>query len=258
MIGRAFHVARSVLRDPLLYPALRARPGAHRTPLSALADLGFDPGEVAAFGPDHKQAADDLYPELAFRWERDIGATPLLAKLRDPNAPQNASNELVYLAVRALRPETVVETGTFGGILSTFILRGLEDNGVGRLYSLDLAADEPIARAIDIALPPGRQPGWLIPDGLLSRFELVLGDARETLPPLLADLGQIDLFVYDSLQTFRHMTFEYSSAWSALSPGGLLCSNNAFVTPAFWWFTHRHNAPFLFVGGDFGVTRTTR
>lgn len=256
MIGRALHVARSVLRDPLMYPALRARPGAHRTPTAALGNLGLDADVVAAFGPDFERAAADLYPHLALRWEREIGATPLLAKLREPGAPQNASNELVYLAVRALRPETVIETGTFGGLLSTFILRGLEDNGAGRLFSLDLPAYEPIERAIDIALPPGRPPGWLIPDELLSRFELVLGDTRETLPPLLAKLGAIDLFVYDSLQTFRHMMFEYRSAWSALTPGGLLFSNNTFVTPAFWWFTRRRSVPFLFVGGDFGVTRT--
>jgi hypothetical protein len=254
-LKRVLEVGRQVLRDGPMYPALRARPRAHRSAAEALVELGFEPALIGRLAAAHERAAADLYPRLAERWQAEMGEGPLLGKLRDPAAPANESNTLIYLAVRALRPETVVETGTFGGLISTFILRGLEDNGTGRLVSLDLPAYEPIENAIDLALPPGKEPGWLVPDELRSRFEVILGDSRRTLPPLLARLGPIDLFVYDSLKTFRHMSFEHRSSWRALRPGGLLFSNNAFVTPAFWWFTRRKRVPFLFVGGDFGVTR---
>ena len=258
MLTRAVNAMRGALRHPVMYPALRTRARAHRLPAQALVELGFAPDEVEATRANYLQVATELYPALAARWRELMGPGPLFEKLSNPDAGQNASNELVYRAVRLTRPEIVVETGTFGGVLSSFILRALDDNGSGRLVSLDLPAYQPIERAIDIPLPAGHGPGFLIPDALRGRLELVLGDTRETLPPTLHALGPINLYVYDSLQTYRHMTFEYTSAWRAIRPGGLIFGNNAFVTSAFWRFTRRHRLPLLFVGGDFGVTRTPR
>ncbi|AHH94677.1 hypothetical protein GCM10010174_37700 [Kutzneria viridogrisea] len=45
--------------------------------------------------------------------------------------------EITYLLLRELRPDTVVEVGTFHGWSTTWILRALRDNGVGRLLSFD-------------------------------------------------------------------------------------------------------------------------
>lgn len=258
MLRRAANAARGALHHPVMYPALRVRARAHRLPAQALVELGFAPDEVEAARAEYLQVAAVLYPALAERWRELMGTGPLFEKLSNPSADQNASNEIVYLTVRLARPEVVVETGTFGGLLSSFILRALDDNGVGRLVSLDLPAYQPIERAIDISLPAGHGPGFLIPDDLRGRLELVLGDTRETLPPTLDALGSIDLYVYDSLQTYRHMMFEYTSALRAIRPGGLIFGNNAFVTSAFWRFTRRHRLPLAFVGGDFGVTRAPR
>jgi hypothetical protein len=253
--AKAVNLARMFTQRPLMFPALRARPLVHRSPVAALEELGFEPAAIASLAAHAKRAGDELYPRLAESWGRTMGPGPLLDKLRNPDVLANDSNLVTYLAVRLGRPATVVETGTFGGLLSSFVLRALADNGTGRLISLDLPAYEPIPRAIDLSLPPGNQPGWLILPELLDRFELVLGDSRRTLPAVLDRAGPIGLFVCDSLQTFRHMTFEYRAAWRALVPGGLLFSNNAFVTSAFWRFTQSRRLPFLFVGGDFGVTR---
>src|SRR5207249_4038930 len=151
--------------------------------------------------------------------------------------PAHDLKRLLYLAVRVARPETVVETGTYNGTTTTFLLLGLRDNGAGRLVSLDLPARSSIANAIDHPLPSGRDPGWIVPDGLRGRLELVLGDARTTLVPVLQRLRSIDFFFHDSLHTTGHMLFEYRHAWPRLTPGGLFVTDDAFMTPAFWWFT---------------------
>jgi len=44
----------------------------------------------------------------------------------------------LYVAVRALKPSIVVETGVGSGMSSSFILRALAMNGFGTLYSIDL------------------------------------------------------------------------------------------------------------------------
>ncbi|HEV7900093.1 MAG TPA: class I SAM-dependent methyltransferase [Planosporangium sp.] len=46
--------------------------------------------------------------------------------------------EITYLLLRERRPEVVVEIGTFHGWSTSWILRALGDNGVGRLYSYDI------------------------------------------------------------------------------------------------------------------------
>lgn len=255
MIARVLRVTRSFAADPLMFPALRARVGAHRTPAQCLLELGFDAAAIADAQAGYATACADLYPRLAARWLELMGDGGAYAKLTVPQANANASNEVAYLSVRLTRPELVVETGTFGGILSSFILRALDDTGSGRLVSLDLPAYTPIPRAIDVALPAGHGPGFLIPDELRHRLELVEGDARTALTPLLARVGSPGVYVFDSLQTYRHMMFEFRSAAAALPPGGMLLANNAFVTPAFWHFTRKQRVPLLFVGGDFGVVR---
>ena len=255
---RTVQLLRGLAADPLMFPALRARATAHRTPREALVELEFPADDISAVAEGFARASADLYPHLASRWEALMGEGGALPKLRDPSARANASNELAYLVVRLSRPEVIVETGTFGGILSSFVLRALEDNGAGRLVSLDLPAHRPIPRAIDIALPAGHGPGFLIPDALRHRLELVEGDARTELLPLLARVGTPAVYVYDSLQTYRHMMFEFRAASRALCAGGVLLANNAFVTPAFWRFTRSRHLPLLFVGGDFGITRLPR
>lgn len=234
-------------RHPLRFPALRLRPLTQRTPAVALAELGID---TTPFADDYQRAVRDLFPRLADR------AAPLqpaiAAKLGQPELESHRSKELVYLAIRATRPGRVVETGTYSGGLSTFMLRALEENGEGHLVSCDVPARAPIPKAIDEPLPAGEDPGWLIPEQLRDRLSIVLGDARETLPLVLA--GGCDLFVHDSLHTTRHMLFEYGEAWAVLPPGGLLISDDVFMTPAWWSFTRARRLEFMHIG-NVGITR---
>jgi hypothetical protein len=45
---------------------------------------------------------------------------------------------------------------------------------------------------------------------------------------LLSQLGEIDMFVHDSLHTTRNMRFEMRSAWPALRPGGIMLVDDVY------------------------------
>lgn len=151
--------------------------------------------------------------------------------------------ELLYILVRIARPGRVVETGIFDGHSSAVILRALEDNKSGELVSIDLPAygeiEHSTDRMKDTALPPGEKPGWMIPDYLRARHRLILGDAKEHLPKVLEELQSIDIFLHDSLHTFRHQWFEYSTAWPYLARDGLLLSDDVFWNTAYNKFLKR-------------------
>lgn len=226
---------------------------AGRAPVELLIELGFPPADVMAANRDYDGVAAEVFPALLER-AGAAGAKEAVAKLSRPDLPAHEAKRLLYVSVRVARPDAVVETGTFNGTFATFILLALRDNERGRLVSLDLPAVRPIRHAIDYPLPAGRESGWIVPDELRDRLEIVLGDARRTLLPTLERLGAIDMFLHDSLHTTRHMLFEFRHAWSRLSPGGLLLSDDAYMTPAMSWFTLRHHVPLLRTG-VIGVTR---
>ncbi len=147
----------------------------------------------------------------------------------------------LYAVMRHVRPEVAVETGVANGFSTAFSLLALRANGEGHLHSIDLPREvgrdyepgtfyEGEGRA---GIPPGSEPGWLIPPELKERWTLVLGRSQEELPPLLERLGRIDTFMHDSEHSFDCMWFEFNAAWPYLRPGGLLLSDDVNSTEAF-------------------------
>ncbi len=133
----------------------------------------------------------------------------------------------LYLIVRLIQPDCIVETGVSAGASSAYILRALEDNKKGMLYSIDLPPDN---------LPEGKTSGWIVPEALRGRWRLNIGDSKELLEPLLNDVGEIDCFIHDSLHTYEHMKWEFRTAWKYLRPGGLLLSHDVGANRFFFDF----------------------
>jgi len=131
---------------------------------------------------------------------------------------------LCYLACRQLRPRMVVETGVAYGVTSAYILQALADNGYGELHSIDLP---PLGQDAETYV------GYVIPSHLKTHWRLRAGSARNLLPRVLREVGSIDVFVHDSLHTYRHMKWEFQSALRSLRPGGLLISDDIEVNRAF-------------------------
>ncbi len=147
----------------------------------------------------------------------------------------------LYALLRSVRPEIVVETGVANGFSTAFSLLALQANGAGHLHSLDLPRE--VGRDYETGtfyegegragIPPGSEPGWLIPPPLKERWTLILGRSQEELPPLLERLGTLDTFMHDSEHSFDCMWFEFNAAWPALRNGGILVSDDVNSTEAF-------------------------
>lgn len=153
----------------------------------------------------------------------------------------------LYALVRELKPETLVETGVCNGFSTAFLLLALDRNGVGELHSLDLP--DVVGEVYDpgtfwegkrgAAIPPGREPGWVIPGELRERWRLVLGRSQEELPRLVERLGTLDFFMHDSEHSYECMSFEFEHAWAAMREGGALVADDVNVNPAWDEFTAR-------------------
>jgi predicted O-methyltransferase YrrM len=129
-----------------------------------------------------------------------------------------------YLMCRLLEPEAAVETGVAYGVSSAFILRAMEVNGRGVLHSVDL--------------PPLRREyeefwGVAVDGALRSRWRLHRGSSRRVLPELLEGLEEVDLFVHDSLHTYRNMRREFELVWPRLRTGSVLIADDVERNRAF-------------------------
>jgi len=141
-----------------------------------------------------------------------------------------AQAEAVWCLVAHLRPATVVETGVAHGVTTRVILDGLERNGSGHLWSIDLPAVDPALH---------REIGIAVPAGLRSRWTYVKGTSRERLPRVVRELQQLDLFIHDSLHTGRNLGFELGTAWPALRSGGGAVIDDIDHSLGFQRFTDR-------------------
>ncbi|MEB4210078.1 class I SAM-dependent methyltransferase [Mycobacterium sp. 94-17] len=130
----------------------------------------------------------------------------------------------LWILVRHLKPLNIVETGVARGVSSAFMLDALDKNGAGHLWSIDLPA-----------IRGDREfTGSAVPDRLRNRWTYILSSSRRALPPLLSELGEIDVFLHDGLHTAETMTMEFHHVWPYLTKNGVLVcddmqSNTAFI-----------------------------
>ncbi|MGI0139758.1 MAG: class I SAM-dependent methyltransferase [Thermoplasmata archaeon] len=153
----------------------------------------------------------------------------------------------LYSLVRWLAPDHVVETGVSSGVSSAHLLLALRRNGHGLLHSIDrptpqrshrLGADES-----PVALPPGREVGWAVPEAIRTGWDLRLGPSEEILPRLARQLPSIGLFLHDSRHTARHLTFELETVRPRLLPHSIVLADNTVWTgSAFPQFARRLGA----------------
>ena len=120
---------------------------------------------------------------------------------------------IIYTLIRCLKPRIVIETGVANGASSTFILSALEKNNFGKLYSIDLPSKELLLK---------EEIGWLVPQSLRHRWELIVGNSRIVLPKLLPELGHVDIFLHDSLHTLEHILFELKESYNYMPKEGFL------------------------------------
>lgn len=130
----------------------------------------------------------------------------------------------IYVTCRLLSPHVVVETGVAYGVTSAFILQALAVNRAGLLFSIDLP---PLGKNAD------QNVGAFVPQELKDRWKLHRGPVKRVLPQLLLEIGEVDLFVHDSLHTYRHMTLEFELIWPSLRPPALVIADDVGLNDAF-------------------------
>jgi hypothetical protein len=119
----------------------------------------------------------------------------------------------IWCLIRHMRPKRVVETGVAHGVTSRCILEALEKNGDGHLWSIDLPPADRFWRS---------QIGAAVGDRYPERWSYIEGSSRRRLPKLLGALGEIDLFIHDSLHSERNVRFELDRAWAAMAANGTI------------------------------------
>lgn len=191
----------------------------------------FENGDAAEIRDD----ALEQFQRMA-AGENNIGGTIARATARD-----------YYALVRKQQPDTIVETGVSNGLSTLSILLALHMNENGHLCSIDypLKADESLEEFRQetfnnyggAAIPSDKEPGWIIPDHLQSRWELIVGRSQRELPLLLSELDSIDMFIHDSEHSHPCMMFEYELSYEWLSDGGILLSDDINWNTAFSTFT---------------------
>jgi predicted O-methyltransferase YrrM len=141
---------------------------------------------------------------------------------------------VAWCLVRHLRPEVVIETGVARGLTTSVVLEGLEANGDGRLWSVDVP---PLIRD-DLA----DETGAAVEAHRRRRWTLLRGSSRRMLPGLVDGLrpAPVDLFLHDSLHTTRNVRFELERVWPALAPGGVVLADDIQLNRAFGAFTRQH------------------
>ena len=138
------------------------------------------------------------------------------------------AGRFLYLLIRSLKPDIMIETGVSSGESSSYVLQTMHDNNKGKLYSIDLPGKLTGVVKDQITIGPESGPisGWAIPEYLRDRWELNLGSSEELLLPLLKKLEKIDIFFHDSLHTYAHMLFEYTTSWDFIKKNGVLISDD--------------------------------
>lgn len=163
-----------------------------------------------------------------------------------------AVGEQYYALVRALEPTVVVETGVCNGFSTLCVLHALSKNDHGHLHSIDYPyyADEDLSdfRAATFenyggaAIPSDKQPGWIVPAELRSRWTLRTGKSQRELPHLVTNTDEIDLFIHDSEHSVPCMLYELELAWEWLAGDGVILVDDIGWNDAFDTFRRTRDA----------------
>jgi len=232
-------------------------------PVIALADIAADPVEIwmtiqGAYAERREQRRPQCRYEAADHWEQRVHASlgvewpckvtsefwdlwPEIIRELEAKGIRAGPDSFdgwndgdaglvraIWCLIRHLKPKKVVETGVAHGVTSRIVLEALERNGDGHLWSIDLPPLERVWHS---------QIGAAVGDRHADRWSYIKGSSARRLPGLLSRLGQIDLFIHDSLHSEHNVRFELDRAWAALSPIGALVVDDIDANGGFRSFT---------------------
>ena len=196
-----------------------------------------------ALSLERLRALTGVDERLLQEYRRDLAASDLPDTLVDRGASLAITRELpqaalLYLLVRATRPQRIVETGVRPGYSTAWMLAGLDHNRAGEMFSLGPGTGTGRVAGLDQL-----GVGQFVPPPLRARWTLVLGNSEERLRELLGGRREVDLFFSDNVLDQRRTHAELRLAWSALSPRGVLVAHRVEAHDAWAEFCRALGAP---------------
>jgi predicted O-methyltransferase YrrM len=221
--------------------------GVISTELKALWERSISNEYVVMKPQDHEDIGDFLRELKTKMGEEFSDVDGVTGRVSDSDAQE------LYNFLRDKRPNKVVETGVCNGFSTAVILKALEENGKGKLYSIDLPDDgsksgEHWEFKGNWVIPPSKEPGWIIEGDLRERWKLIKGDSNVELPSLLSELESIDIFMHDSEHSYQTMMLEYCLSWKFLDKNGYLISDDVFANDAFKDFSENQESGKKMIG----------
>ncbi len=141
-------------------------------------------------------------------------------------AVENESGFLIYCIIRTIKPLHVVETGVANGHSSFIILKAMERNNLGKLFSIDIS----------------NNVGGLLTQNMKNRWELIVTQPKKAkFREVFKNLPKTDVFLHDSNHSFSWQKFEYKLFLSRLSKGGFILSDDINDSYAFYDFIKEKN-----------------
>ena len=138
----------------------------------------------------------------------------------------------VWCVALHTRPEIVIETGVAHGVTSRVVLEALGRNNRGHLWSIDLPF--PFDHRLH------GETGVVVTAACRSRWSYLEGTSKRRLPPLVAEVGALQLFIHDSLHTAENTLFEMEQAAATMSAGGVMLVDDIDSHQGFATFAERH------------------
>ena len=148
--------------------------------------------------------------------------------------------EILYSIARNLRPETVVEIGSFIGYSSICFAQAMEDNnqGVGTVYGIDLFhphTKHPLFLKQDVDNPLQLAEDNAKKAGLDHRIVFLKGSSHELAGDLLSKIGPIDILFIDGDHTYNGVLRDYNLYHAKVRKNGLIIFHDIYPERCGWW-----------------------
>jgi predicted O-methyltransferase YrrM len=140
---------------------------------------------------------------------------------------------LLYFLVRRLKPSVVVETGVSSGFSTQAILKAMQINGSGKLYSSDF----PLFRIKD----PEKYIGILVDEDLKKDWKLFIEGDRISLPKICNQVDHIDIFHYDSDKSYKGREFALKTISSKTNKDSLIIFDDIHNNSHFYDYVRTNN-----------------
>lgn len=157
----------------------------------------------------------DLFPGREEEIEDLIKDLPKIDSLYNWRYPgmAKAEGEILYLITRLLKPEVIIEAGTWMGTSTSYLAKGCFDNKKGKVITVDIKEDV----------------GYAIPEELLPYIEFhKQSDIRDIIPKICNKELKVDMFFHDSLNSSEVILCEIEQILPFINKDGLIIAHDVF------------------------------